>query len=384
VTKYGRWTEVASVLNFTSKVGSPSVQLQDLYESLLYHFELNYCTGIQRKLNEPSGPLFFPSNLVEKSTTDGLSCFNELPAGKKKPQAYPPEFPRDMDDPEKLHGLLDQCIDSSAKQFANAPSSLICFSGSDSNPVGLQNRGDPDGVPPYGSNLSQDAQKKDRNAPKKPRTAYQIFIGAECGRLKKIPAQSLGLNYRQRAIEAWNRLNDRGRMPYIEVSNKERERFRQEMAAYTERQIGQAGKTAHGTELEFKPSTSNSQTTETSNGQLNAEYNVSTSQTAETCYVEMNGEYHVSGTSNSQTANTSNAQMNSECHVPHTSNIQTEETSHAQQSNDEYHVSLQLEEPDKLPEPDESMLELAFKMMENANKYDTPFQIDLGEFLSVP
>ncbi|KAI3916303.1 hypothetical protein MKW98_004744 [Papaver atlanticum] len=266
-----------------------------------------------------------------------------------------------MDDPEKLHGLLDQCIDSSAKQFANA-SSLICFSGSDSNPAGIQNRGDPDGVPPYGSNLSKDAQKKDRNAPKRPRTAYQIFIGAECGRLKKIPAQSLGLNYRQRAIEAWNRLNDRGRMPYIEVSNKERERFRQEMAAYTKRQIDQDGKTIHGTALEFKPSTSNNQTTETSNGQLSAEYNASTSQTAETCYVELSGEYHVSSTSN----------------------IQTEETSHAQQSNDEYHVSLQLEEPDKLPEPDESMLEFAFKMMENANKYDTPFQIDLGEFLSVP
>ncbi|KAI3831456.1 hypothetical protein MKX03_011248 [Papaver bracteatum] len=180
-----------------------------------------------------------------------------------------------MDDPEKLHGLLDQCIDSSTKQFANSPS-LICFNGSDSNPVGIQNRGDPDGVPPYGSNLPKDAQKKNRNAPKRPRTAYQIFIGAECKRLKKIPAQSLGLNYRQRAIEAWNRLNDRGRMPYIEVSNKERKRFRQEMTAYTERQIGQAGKTIHGTEL--------------------------------------SGGYHVSSTSNSQIANTSNAQMNSECH----------------------------------------------------------------------
>ncbi|KAI3980749.1 hypothetical protein MKX01_025314 [Papaver californicum] len=277
-----------------------------------------------------------------------------------------------MDDPEKLDGLLDQCNDSSAKQFANAPS-LICFSCSDSNPFGMQNRGDPDGLQPHGSNLnkvtleskagssSKDAQKKDRKALKRPRTAYQIFIVAECERLKKIPGQSLGVNYRQKAIEAWNCLNDRGRMPYIEESKKDKERFRQEV----ERQNGQDGKNIHETESEPNSITSNIQT-------------------AVTCYVQWNGEYHVSTASNIQTAKTSNAQLDIEGHVSHTSNIQTEETSHAQQLNDEYHVSLQLEEPDKLPEPDESMLEFAFKMMENAKMYDTPFQIDLGEFLSVP
>ncbi|KAI3993412.1 hypothetical protein MKX01_010155 [Papaver californicum] len=268
-----------------------------------------------------------------------------------------------MDDPEKLDGLLDQCNDSSAKQFANAPS-LICFSCSDSNPFGMQNRGDPDGVQPHGSNLdkgtleskagssSKDSQKKDRKALKRPRTAYQIFIGAECERLKKIPGQSLGLNFRQKAIDAWNCLNNRGRMPYIEESKREREQFRQEVVAYTDRQIGQAGKTIHETESEPNQSTSDIQKAEP---------------------VIFNG-----------MVNTINAELNGEGQVSHTSNIQTEETSHAQQLNDEYHVSLQLEEPDKLPEPDESMLEFAFKMMENAKMYNTPFQIDLGEFLSVP
>ncbi|OVA16760.1 ARID/BRIGHT DNA-binding domain [Macleaya cordata] len=394
VSKNGRWAEVASALNFTSRVINPSIQLQDVYESLLYQFELIYSSGTQTKPHAPSGHLL-SSSLIEKPTRGHSSSSGDRSALKRKLQNYPcdqwsrgdsvdlgsqvgntfsgvmeTEFDSGylvsvMVGSEKLNGLLYHSKNSEGEQFAIVPSLTdgIGLEDYDSEPVGLQiqvgsGEIEPAGcgkiepafgslslakakVKPTAGSSAKDIQKKDPLAPKRIRSAYQIFLHKECERLKKIHGQTLGQNVRKRAIEAWNCLSESDRMPYIEESRMDKQRFDREMVAYRECQKMQVEKVTN-----------------------NPEPNISNLQTEETSNVQLNDQYHVSSMINFHTKETSNAPLND---------------SYA------YHVSLQMEESHhKLLEPDQSLVEFAAEMMENAEKLDTSLQIELGEFLLVP
>ncbi|XP_077231987.1 high mobility group B protein 10-like [Tasmannia lanceolata] len=158
--------------------------------------------------------------------------------------------------PEKLDGLLYHAKEGAVEQFANVPG-LIGGVTSDFNsePEGLQIRvmtpvkqkpktpvkqkpspGPKKETKRKDPNASKkETKRKDPNAPRKTRNAYQFYFSEHYDQLKKM-RQSLDGSTRTMVIDAWKRLSESERMPYIEESRKDRERYNKEMAAYEQLQ----------------------------------------------------------------------------------------------------------------------------------------------------
>ncbi|KAK2968746.1 hypothetical protein RJ640_020382 [Escallonia rubra] len=198
VTRDGSWEEVASALNLNSSVSMSPTQLQKLYANLLYQFEQTYYYRSPAKLTEAQGH--------SSSVKNCSSCSK----GKRKHSE------------SSLH--LSTTHSGPAKKECNY------------NAIHLSTVRKPDEkkLPLHASPKVKDT-KKDPGAPSGARTSYQIFIRRECERLKGMHGESSAGQFRNMAIDAWNRLSESDRQPYIEESRKDRERYKQEMTAYTER-----------------------------------------------------------------------------------------------------------------------------------------------------
>ncbi|KAK3014294.1 hypothetical protein RJ639_008017 [Escallonia herrerae] len=198
VTRDGSWEEVASALNLNSSVSMSPTQLQKLYANLLYQFEQTYYYRSPAKLTEAQGH--------SSSVKNCSSCSK----GKRKHSE------------SSLH--LSTTHSGPAKKECNF------------NAIHLSTVHKPDEkkLPLHASPKVKDT-KKGPGAPSGARTSYQIFIRRECERLKGMLGERSAGQFRNMAIDAWNRLSESDRQPYIEESRKDRERYKQEMTAYTER-----------------------------------------------------------------------------------------------------------------------------------------------------
>ena len=84
-------------------------------------------------------------------------------------------------------------------------------------------------------NKNKDKNKKpekDRDAPKKGKSAFFFFLAANLDDLKK---KNVSLAHKEAVSELskeWKKLSTNGKKPYIELANKEKERFQKEKEVY--------------------------------------------------------------------------------------------------------------------------------------------------------
>ncbi|CAH1427852.1 unnamed protein product [Lactuca virosa] len=76
--------------------------------------------------------------------------------------------------------------------------------------------------------------RKDPRAPLGSRNCYQMFLKMECDRLKSIHGGTPSAKLRDSIVEAWMNLSNEDKLPYIEASKKDKERYTKEMEAYEE------------------------------------------------------------------------------------------------------------------------------------------------------
>ncbi|XAR49257.1 hypothetical protein NMG60_11032386 [Bertholletia excelsa] len=185
VTKDGSWDDIASLLNSEGRVSLTPTELHKIYANLLYQFEQIY----------------------HYRTTSKRAAASDYSSYSTKKQKY-------VDDPKSPVVNSDMEDDSTEGNCHNK-----------SNSVSTAGPGTPEQKLVKKTSPEYDI--------KKGKTAYQIFLGKECERLKKIHGKKAEkLNLRMLAIEAWRCLSESDKQPYIEESRKDRERFKREMAAY--------------------------------------------------------------------------------------------------------------------------------------------------------
>ncbi|KAL4202394.1 hypothetical protein AMTRI_Chr02g263510 [Amborella trichopoda] len=257
VIRDGKWTDVASMLGLAKKIPNPSFPLRKHYVDLLYHFERVYYSGTQGEVAEPPGRFLHHSpdrktdvyQLFEdeqKSTVKGnYQNYTEDPStfigktvtGEIKMRTEDGYIVTMTVGLEKLNGFLYFFRESGGEQMAIIPGLMGGVNSlSSSKPIEVT-------VKPHtnqraSSGVKRETVKKDPNAPKGARTCFQIFYGEECARLKETQVP-VG-NTRRMVADAWNSLSEHERQPYHEKSGHDRQRYKQEMAAYMELQKSQA------------------------------------------------------------------------------------------------------------------------------------------------
>eukprot|EP01018_Ginkgo_biloba_P000997 Gb_02778 [translate_table: standard] len=255
VIKDRRWKEVATTLKIPSSITNPSFVLRKHYIDLLYHFEQVHYFGAQGQLAPPPGPLPAPqpstksmdneisyqfpvdpeqSSKRRKKRIDSAQLFGVDPGssvGHIVTGAINSKFDNGylvtvVVGSEKLKGVLYHVpTETSMEQFARVPG-LMSNVGSELDSLGFEvqvTKKKKDRVP-----------KRDPNAPRPSRNGYNFFYAEQRARLKKIHAQT-DREISRMVIDLWNRLSDNEKLPYIEKSQQDKERYKTEMMAYRER-----------------------------------------------------------------------------------------------------------------------------------------------------
>ncbi|KAL3620673.1 hypothetical protein CASFOL_035585 [Castilleja foliolosa] len=185
VTKIGKWDEVASALNLNSSVIMSASQLQNIYEMLLFQYEL-------------------------------LMCCPKIPAGKRK------------------HCESSSLSSSTIRSFNHddLAANYTCEEASEAAKT-MQKKTTSVALP--SSNVKESVMAGD--APQKPRSGYIIFLKLEANRLRMTHGESSNsLNLREMANNAWRRLPENEKQQYIEAGKMDKERYVKEMAAYKQLQ----------------------------------------------------------------------------------------------------------------------------------------------------
>lgn len=249
-----RWSEVARALNFPGSIINPSFVLRKHYIDLLYHFEKIYYFKAHGQLPYPPGPLPAPFPIV-KSLDDEIAHQQPVDSAqsiKRRRKIDPTQlfgvdpgasvghiatgaidgkfdngyFVTVIVGSEKLHGMLYHAPNENASpQFANIPG-LIKSVGAEREALGLQVQ--------VAKKKRDTAPKKDPNAPRPAKKSYNFFYAEQCARLKKIHSPT----HRELARmvgDLWNNLSDSEKLPYIEQSQHDRERYKREMEDYKKR-----------------------------------------------------------------------------------------------------------------------------------------------------
>ncbi|CAI9768902.1 unnamed protein product [Fraxinus pennsylvanica] len=200
VTKYGKWYEVASILNLQCSVSMRPIELQTVYENLLYQFEQMYHYRVPKEANTRPDK----TSLGRSSYGDSLSCVT----GKRKycdsSSSLSTVCSCDLEGPAEKkkinnHSYQVSAVDQIQAMLSTADKELI----------------------------------KEADAPLKPRTGYQIFLRIACHGLKEIYGEnSSSQNIRDMAIEAWRHLSEEDKLPYIDAHKMDRERYNRELATY--------------------------------------------------------------------------------------------------------------------------------------------------------
>ncbi|OIT36322.1 hypothetical protein A4A49_29178 [Nicotiana attenuata] len=213
VTKDAKWGEVASYLHVKSNVVMFPTQLQKVYENLLLQFEQMYYYRSRGKATIPP-PSHQVSGAARAVSLKGSGDSIDDSAGKRKycDWSSPVVLPHsdDRNSPVEKRKCTNECCPVSTGPETPEQKSQV--------------------------SATNTYLKKDPSAPTRTRSGYQIYLKLECERLKKVLGESSGAKkIREMAISSWRALSENDRKPYIEASNKDRERYYREMSAYKQR-----------------------------------------------------------------------------------------------------------------------------------------------------
>lgn len=180
--------------------------------------------------------------------------------------------------------------------------------------------------------------KKERcglEAPVKARTAYQLYLKLECDRFKNAHGDnSVNQKVRDEIIDTWRHLSESERKPYVDASNKDKERYNLEMAAYKE----------------HKSKSSNQSLSHVSTQSLSM--------------------FHISSQSE-----TKSHQSWFSSSAPSVINFGS--SSSSSQTYDDYYVTLQGDDGgNELAPPDKSLVDSTIEMLKGARPGDPIFQVD--------
>jgi hypothetical protein len=84
----------------------------------------------------------------------------------------------------------------------------------------------------YGIKTNTKKKKKDKNAPKGPRNAYNFFIKTNHTRRMKEHPEKESMQITKLLAEEWKKLSSQKRQPYEEMAGKDRRRYDREMNEY--------------------------------------------------------------------------------------------------------------------------------------------------------
>ncbi|KAH6819030.1 hypothetical protein C2S51_002633 [Perilla frutescens var. frutescens] len=208
VTKMGKWDDVASVSNSKSCVSMSAAQLQNVYDMLILEYELMYCRKMPDQANTwpaKNSPGCFGSGVSpsclkgKRKQCDSSSAFSTFVPGNRDGWT------------DKKDYCADTRKEAKELEMGNKNSTMIISANSNSKEFVVDNT----------------------DAPEKPRTGYHIFLRLETQRLKMtLGTSSSGQNLRELAVAAWRRLPEKDKLPYIEASKMDKERYERQMASY--------------------------------------------------------------------------------------------------------------------------------------------------------
>ncbi|XP_039690128.1 putative high mobility group B protein 11 isoform X2 [Medicago truncatula] len=165
-----KWSEVVSALKLEGNNATLCAQVENLYGYLLYEFEKLY---------------FYRSPAT--GTTTG--------PGKRKRNSCPSLSQLTDDEDYPMAAKISKDYSSQITVFQQAPS-------------------------------SNKEKKKQKGAPRN-QSGYQIFLKKECARLKA-DHRDIGVR-KQMAIDAWKKMSDIDKKPYVEESKKIKEKNKEAM-----------------------------------------------------------------------------------------------------------------------------------------------------------
>eukprot|EP00250_Pteridium_aquilinum_P011598 c20181_g1_i1 orf=316-3120(+) len=266
VIRAAQWKELSEVLDIPRHFPNVSFVLRKLYTSLLFHYEQVYYFRVEGQLQSPPVPLPAPSPMEHtaddgspyevppemrsslkkrKRKLDPIQVFGVDPAaslGSNATGAITGKFEEGyfvtvVVGTEKLSGVLYHVsAGNKAQQFASVPS-LVDSIGSDGNAPGLE-------IQLYGCKKRKEyIRRKNPNAPKRTRTAYNIFFKEQRARLKQLYPESKG--HGKQVIEMWNKLSENEKAPYIALGSQEREKYLAEHREKIKLQQSQVSDGAH-------------------------------------------------------------------------------------------------------------------------------------------
>ncbi|GAU21539.1 hypothetical protein TSUD_35020 [Trifolium subterraneum] len=183
-----KWGEVVSALKLEGNNLKLCAQVEKLYALLLYKFEKLYFYR-------------FPSTQTATSSTKGTV---------KKEENSTTSLSQLMDDGDYLTAAR-LSKDYPIKKLTAAPPVAHAAV----PPVVLQT-----------PSKDKETKKRRRGAPTG-RSGYQIFLKQECARLKACCQDIDGKTILRTAVEAWNKMSDNDKQPYVEESKKIKEQNKQ-------------------------------------------------------------------------------------------------------------------------------------------------------------
>ncbi|KAJ8572790.1 hypothetical protein K7X08_009301 [Anisodus acutangulus] len=214
VTMDAKWGEVACTLHVKSNITMFPTQLQKVYENLLLQFEQLYYYRSREK-----GTMQPPSQVSDAARLEPVKDYNlSLGSGDRSDDSTGKRKFCDRSSPVVTLRSDDRDGPIKKKKYKND-----CCLVSTVGPETLKSQ----------TSSTNTYLKKDRRAPVRTRSSYQIYLKLECERIKKVHGESYGAKkLRDMVIDSWRTLSENDKEPYIEASKLDKERYNREMAAY--------------------------------------------------------------------------------------------------------------------------------------------------------
>ncbi|XP_019168805.1 PREDICTED: high mobility group B protein 10-like [Ipomoea nil] len=298
VTKDGKWDEIARFLKRKDNVIIIGTQLKNVYNSILQQFEQ-----------------------MHHYRTPGKAS----PSSQQGPKVGSADSPNGLRGTKRHYERLLLC-----SNIQDTPNNKTTFT-----PDNYQLSKGPK-TPELKPILRTSTNDKEV---KKARTAYQLYLKLECDRFKNAHGEnSVNQKVIDEIIDTWRHLSESERKPYVDASNKDKERYNLQMAAYKEHK-----------------SESSNQSLSHISTQSRSLFHISSSQT------QSETKSHQSWFSSS---------------APSVINFGSSSSS-SSQTYDDYYVSLQGgDDGNELVPPDKSLVDSTIEMLKGARPGDPIFQVD--------
>eukprot|EP01018_Ginkgo_biloba_P025376 Gb_18463 [translate_table: standard] len=252
VIKDRKWKEITGVFNFPPTATNASFVLRKYYISLLHRYEQVYFFGAQGQLVLSPSPLPAPSPVPHSVIDESANSPSDeaqplLKKGKRNVATstigvdHTPSMGHPVSgviDGKFEHGYLVTVSVGSDKLRGVLYHVPTSFSGEQcvQVPGYLNNDNAASGVRPRHRRRRKDEmKKKDPDHPKPNRSGYNFFFAEQHTRLKALhPGKDKEIS--KRIGDSWNNLAEEEKAVYQELGLKDKERYKNEMQEYRERQ----------------------------------------------------------------------------------------------------------------------------------------------------